>query len=170
MSSKNIVSKVVIGAAGDIMTHNKILETYATDKGYDFSPIFTSISEYYKQTDLMFVDLEVPLGGPESGDFAGYPLFNCPDELIPALKTAGVDVCLTANNHGNDQGFHGMMRTLDILDKYGIGHLGTRKDSDEAYVMIREINGIKLGMVGYTFDTREYTGGSISINKNELSP
>lgn len=165
-----VVSHAVVGSTGDIILHVPILEAHAIgDREYDFTYVFSNIAPVYQQPDLMFANLEVTLGGPESGEYTGYPGFNSPDAIVPALKNAGVDVCLTANNHANDTGYYGMMRTLEVLDEYGLGHLGSRETTEEPYLMLKDINGIRLGMLCYTYDTREYTEGEKSLNFNYLS-
>ena len=165
-----VSTTAMLGATGDILLHRPVNEAHAAwDGGYDFSYCFDNVAAVYQQADLMFANLEVTLGGPESGEYTGYPGFNSPDEIVPALKNAGVDVCLTANNHSYDTGYYGMMRTLDVLDEYGVGHLGSRETTNEHYLMTRNINGIRLGMLCYTYDTREYTEGEISLNFNYLN-
>ena len=37
----------------------------------------------------------------------------------------------TANNHLLDKGIKGAMRTLDILDKYNITHIGSYRNIEE---------------------------------------
>ena len=162
-----VIEEVTVAATGDILLHAPILNTVAYN-GYDFSGIFSEISEYYSEADLMIANLEVPLGGEEYG-YSSYPTFNSPDTIAYNLKNAGVDMCLTANNHANDMGYSGMMRTLDVLDEAGLEHLGTRKSEDENYLVAKNINGVKLGMICYTYDTREYTDWQKSLNGITMS-
>ncbi|MBQ9030650.1 MAG: CapA family protein [Parasporobacterium sp.] len=165
-----VVKTATVGTTGDIILHVPILEAHQTGEGeYDFTYVFSNVAEVYQQSDLMIANLEVTLGGPESGEYSGYPGFNSPDAIAAALKNAGVDLCLTANNHSNDTGYYGMMRTLEVLDEYGLEHLGSRETTDEHYLMTKNINGIRLGMLCYTYDTREYTEGEKSLNFNYLS-
>ena len=166
------VSKTAtVGATGDILLHGPVLNACytGTGDGYDFTNIFAGVKEYYSSVDLMIANLEVTLGGEESGAFTGYPVFNSPDSIVSALKDAGVDLCLTANNHSNDTGYYGMMRTLSVLDDYGIDHLGTRETTDEHYIWTGIVNGIKLGMICYTYDTRDETEWVKSLNGGYLS-
>lgn len=164
-----VISTATIGATGDILLHTPVLNAHQTWDGYDFTYTFSNVSPIYKQADLMFANFEITLGGPDYGDYTGYPVFNSPDEIATALKNAGVDICLTANNHTNDTGYYGMMRTLEVLDSNGLEHLGTRKTTDEHYLMVKNVNGIRLGMICYTYDTREYTDGVKSLNGGILS-
>ena len=168
-AAPKVVRTATLGSTGDIILHLPILYAHETEDDYDFTYVFSNVADIYGQTDLMVANLEVTLGGPESGEYRGYPGFNSPDAIVPALKNAGVDICLTANNHSNDTGYYGMMRTLDVLDSYGVEHLGSRESTDEHYLMTKNINGIRLGMLCYTYDTREYTDGEKSLNFNYLS-
>ncbi len=163
MPEPQVVATATIGATGDILIHDPILSTVQGD-GYNFEPCFSLVAPYYSQLDLMIANLEVTCGGEEYGSYCGYPIFNCPDTIVTALKNAGVDVCLTANNHAYDTGYDGMLRTLDIVNNNGLGHLGTRQTNTEPFVMIKQINGIKIGMVNYTYDTRPYPEAQKSLN------
>lgn len=76
------------------------------------------------------------------------PLFKCPDELAPALKRAGFDVLITANNHCMDFGVRGLRRTLRILNQNGIEHTGTFQSVRETREnLIKNIKGIKIGIL-----------------------
>ena len=112
----------------------------------------------------MIANLEVTCGGEESGAYSGYPTFNCPDTIVSTLKNAGVDILLTANNHSYDTGMYGLQRTLDVIRENGLEYLGTRQTTDEKFVIVKEMNGIKIGMVNFTYDTRAYPGDQKSLN------
>jgi poly-gamma-glutamate capsule biosynthesis protein CapA/YwtB (metallophosphatase superfamily) len=48
----------------------------------------------------------------------------------------------------------GLLRTLDILDKKGIGHTGTfRSQADHDSVRVLQVKGMKLGVLNYTYGT-----------------
>ncbi len=169
-AAPQVVSTASLGATGDILLHTPMLEACATWDGYDFSNVFANVSSVYEETDLMVANLEVTLAGADYGDgYSSYPVFNSPDSITTALKNAGVDICLTANNHTYDTGDTGLARTLEVLDENGLEHLGTRESTDEHYLMTKNVNGIRLGMLCYTYDTREYTEGYLSLNFNTLS-
>ncbi len=164
LAEPQIEESITVGATGDLLIHTPIITAVDTGDGYDFSGCFGLVAPYYQEPDLMIANLEVTFGGDEAGSYRGYPTFNCPDSLAPVLANAGVDVCLTANNHSYDTGFDGMLRTLQVLDENGIGHLGTRQDENEHFVMVRKVGDIKLGMVCFTYDTRDSTGWAKSLN------
>lgn len=142
-----------VGVTGDMLIHKPLINSASTGSGYDFSEMFTYISEYYQSYDYMIANLETTLGGKEAGAYQGYPHFNCPDELVDGLLDAGVDMLLTANNHTFDTAYKGMMRTVQVLKEKGMDYLGTRASEEESFYTVKDINGIKIGMVCYTYET-----------------
>lgn len=153
---KESFAKVV--SIGDIMAHSpQIKGAYnPTTKEYDFSAFFKEISPYFKDADLAVGNLEVTFGGKESGEYRGYPTFNTPDSLADYIKDAGINLLLTANNHSYDTGLFGLKRTARVLKNKGISFIGTRESEEDSLYTVKEINGIKIGMADYTYET----GGS----------
>ena len=47
-----------------------------------------------------------------------------PTNVINAYQKLGIDCCTLANNHITDAGDQGVLDTLNVLDRYGIRHLG----------------------------------------------
>ena len=164
-----IVSTASVGVTGDILMHGPVIQAAATGSGYDFNDNYEYIKDYYQQYDFMVANLEVTLGGPEAGPYKGYPTFNCPDDVIDALKNAGVDMILTANNHTYDTGYKGMMRTQQVISEKGLLHLGTRETADVSAYTVQDINGIKVGMVCYTYETGKTSDGRKTLNGIALS-
>lgn len=164
LEDPRVESSMTIGATGDILIHSPIIDSVNYGGGYDFSDCFRLVTPYYSEPDIMIANLEVTCGGEEAGAYSGYPTFNCPDNIIPTLKNAGVDICLTANNHSYDTGYDGMLRTLDLITQNGLEYLGTRKTTDEHFIIVKEVNGIKIGMINFTYDTRQYPDDRKSLN------
>lgn len=97
---------------GDAMQHQAQLDaakTAAGGKGYDYSDCFTYIAPEITAADYAVCNLEVPLGG--GPDYTGYPCFSAPDSYAVALKDAGFDMFLTANNHCLDRSDRAARRT-----------------------------------------------------------
>lgn len=164
-----VVSTASVGVTGDVLMHGPVINAAATNNTYDFAENYEYISEYYRQYDFMVANLEVTLGGPEAGAYKGYPTFNCPDTVIDALKNAGVDMILTANNHSYDTGYKGFMRTQQVIREKGLPHLGTIESTDDKFYTVQDINGIKVGMVCYTYETGKTSDGRKSLNGIALS-
>ena len=150
---------------GDAMQHGMQLER-ARELGspsnpYNFDGCFELIAPAVKDADYAVVNLELPLGG--GPDYSGYPMFSAPDSYAVALKNAGFDLFLTANNHCLDRKDAGLRRTLTVLDSLKVDHIGTYNNASERgrlVPFIKEINGIKIGFLNYTYGTNGMTAGS----------
>lgn len=144
---------------GDIMCHlTNIKNAYnSTSKDYDFSNVFKNIKAYTKNADITVGNLETTFAGKSRG-YTGYPTFNTPEVLGENLKDIGVDVLSTANNHCMDKGYSGLESTLDFLDEYGISHMGTsRSEEEQDTILVKDINGIKIAFLAYTYGTNGIT-------------
>lgn len=159
-----VVSTASIGMTGDILMHTPILASARTSDGeYDFNDNYTYIRDYFSSYDLMIANLEVTLRGPEV-EYVGYPVFNCPDTVIDALQNAGVDMMLTANNHTYDTGYDGLIRTQEVLNEKGMPYIGTRQSESDPFYMVKDVNGIKIGMACYTYETEKTSDGRKTLN------
>jgi poly-gamma-glutamate synthesis protein (capsule biosynthesis protein) len=144
---------------GDIMSHStNFKNAYSSvSKDYDFSNVFKNIKSKISDADIAIGNLETTFAGPQRG-YSGYPTFSTPDALAYNLKDLGIDLLSTANNHCMDKGYTGLTRTLDILDKVKIEHAGTsRSEEDQNTVVIKDVNGIKIAFLSYTYGTNGIT-------------
>ncbi len=97
--------------------------------------------------------METTFAGSDRG-YTGYPTFNSPSALGEALKNIGIDVLSTANNHSLDKGYSGVESTLNELDRIGISHTGTARSEEERdTVLVKEVNGIKIAFLAFTYGT-----------------
>ena len=144
---------------GDIMSHaTNFKNAYSSSsKDYDFSNVFKNIKSKISDADVAIGNLETTFAGSKRG-YSGYPTFNTPDELASNLKDLGIDLLSTANNHCMDKGYTGLTRTLDILDKAKIEHAGTsRSEEEQDKIIIKDVNGIKIAFLSYTYGTNGIT-------------
>ncbi len=140
---------------GDIMQHeSQIYAAFDPATGhYDYKPCFQYIKPILSAADLTIGNLELTFAGPP---YKGYPQFSAPDELLIALKDAGYDVLVTANNHCVDRGTNGLERTIDMLDSMNIPHTGTFKDTVDwlnEYPLLVEAKGFRFSLLNYTYGT-----------------
>ncbi len=140
---------------GDIMQHDsQISDAYdRVTKKYNYDPCFQFVKPYIQSVDLAIGNLELTLAGPP---YKGYPQFSAPDELLHTLKSSGVDVLVTANNHCVDTGKKGLERTVMMLDSLKIPHTGTFVDEVDKlnnHPLIINKNGFKLALLNYTYGT-----------------
>lgn len=146
-------------AIGDIMCHNtQYMDAYNTDTGeYDFSYVFEDIEYYIKNSNITVANLETTFAGEDVG-YSNYPRFNTPDALAYNLKKLGVDVVSTAGNHSLDYGFDGLSRTIDVLDKADIAHVGTYQTQEKRdTIVFKYVKGIKIAFLDYTYGTNGIT-------------
>ena len=150
---------------GDIMMHQPQLEGGASTEGYDFAYFFKEVSPYFEAADLTIGNLELTFGGTESGAYKGYPSFNTPDVLADNMKNSYIDLLMTANNHSYDTGFFGLKRTAQVLKQKGLEYTGTKATLDEPTYIVKDVNGIKIGIANFTYETngsdpnRKYLNG-----------
>lgn len=152
-------------STGDIMVHSTQLTGAKTSSGgYDFTAFFKETAPYFKKADLSIANLEVTFGGTDSGVYSGYPAFNTPDSLADAIKSSGLNFLITANNHSYDTGLFGLKRTAQVLKQREIEFIGTRETEQDADFAIKEINGIRLGIANFTYETSGQTEGRKYLN------
>jgi poly-gamma-glutamate synthesis protein (capsule biosynthesis protein) len=143
--------------AGDIMVHESQIHAAYDEqsKTYDFAPVFSPVAPLFSAADITIANLETTLPGKE---YSGYPAFGAPDSLIDAIKSSGINILTTANNHCIDKGKAALVRTLRVLDEKGIPHLGTyasKEEYEKQRVFLLEQNGISVAMLNYTYGTNE---------------
>ena len=148
-----VVATANVLSTGDILIHSMILDySKQSDGSYEFSQDFTMVKEAVSKADLAVANFEITLGGSDK-DYSGFPCFNTPDSILDALKYAGFDFLVTANNHCYDTSFAGLKRTAKTIRDYGFGQTGTKADASQKKYEVVNVNGIKLGMVNYTYET-----------------
>lgn len=164
--SKQELVEFSVLCAGDVMAHSpNIKSAYNASTGeYDFNDNYDFVRKYIESADLAMCNMETTFKG---GTPQGYPLFNAPDALAAAVKGAGFDVAITANNHMMDTGFNGMQRTIEILRSQGLETTGSRYTGEKNYTVV-DVKGVKVGVIAYTYETSG-AGGGVSINGNFVS-
>lgn len=147
-------ASAVIAVTGDVLSHERNNESVKKEDGsFDFYPDFEELKPLFEKADYAIANLEAPTAGEKYG-YRGFPRFNAPLNLAETLKKVGVDLLVNANNHAMDNGIEGLMDNLDNMDKIGVDHIGTYRSQEEAdKPFIKEINGIKVGIVASTYGT-----------------
>lgn len=140
--------------AGDLMQHQGQIDAARTKEGgYDYTDCFRFVKKEISSADIAIGNLEVTLGGKP---YKGYPQFSAPDEYLTAIKDAGFDVLITANNHCLDKGKKGLERTILLLDSLQIPHAGTYVNEEarnQHYPLLLEKNGFRIVLLNYTYGT-----------------
>lgn len=153
--------------AGDVMSHMPQTNAqYDSASGtYDYSENFEYVQHYIEDADLALCNVETTLAGKP---YSGFPAFSSPDALAKDLAEAGFDVGITANNHMADRGYDGVIRTQQVLQEAGLATVGSVLESEDPRYIIKEVNGIKIGIVAYTYETGSGSG-TVSLNGSNIS-
>ena len=164
---EHVVATATIGTMGDLLMHKPVFDTCRqSDGSYDFESIFRYVKEPVSALDYAIANLETTFGGDDYV-YQGNPAFNCPDELADSVVDAGFDMLLTANNHAGDTMASGITRTVELVRSKGLTALGSQLNGDEPKYAVVEINGIKIGMVCYTW---AYGSDGTAFSLNGLTP
>lgn len=149
---------------GDLLWHNTVWLSAAEDhartgrgKDYDFDPMFAAVRPLVSEADVALCHEEVPFAAPGQAP-QNFPVFAAPPEAAAWIGSFGFDACTTASNHSLDQGYDGLVRTADLLERAGVGHIGTFRTAAERRrpVLVTTAAGVRVGIVAGTFGTNGF--------------
>ena len=152
-------------ANGDILCHDALYYTAKNaDGGYDFNPFFEYVKPWIEEADLAIGDFEGTIS--DKHPLAGYPLFNTPNEIADTIKDLGYDVVDLAHNHILDSGLYGVKYTAKTFKDRGLDVVGAHVDKkrSEDRVLIKEVNGIKIAILAYSYG---YNGMDANLTREE---
>ena len=143
---------------GDSLMHEAVYADAKTGNGYDFKPMFTNVKSVFESSELRFFNQESILGGKELG-LSSYPQFNSPYEAGDAYMDMGFNLVSLANNHTLDRGYGTGYKTIANSRAYwdkqesviATGSFTSQEQRDA--VVVKEIYGIKYGLLAYTTET-----------------
>ena len=162
---EKVVATATIGTQGDLLMHKPVFDSCRKSDGtYDFSSIFQYSKDVVSGLDYAIANLETTFGG-DSYTYQGNPAFNCPDPLVNSVVDTGYDMLLTANNHAGDTMGDGIVRTVEKVREAGLAALGSQLSGEKKYSVV-EVNGIKIGMVCYTW---AFSGDGSKFSLNGLT-
>ena len=153
-------SKAKIKILGNILCENKVLKSAYNSQtnDYDFSPIFNNLKEYVSDADLVVGNLETNFLNEN------YTSHNSPRSLITAIKELNIETLNIANNQNLSDGIEGLIETKKALITEGIDTYGTSIGEDDTKILIKEVNGIKIGFVSYITKVDD----GIEINEDNI--
>lgn len=149
---------VKISFTGDILYNNPMNDWYKTPYSYDYMSMFKRVWTRLPDADYLVGNIETPVAGEENDGYTHSRwCFNTPDKALEALKNTGFDLVSLANNHAMDRKQTGILATLDACDRAGLDHIGLYRTSEESEaVFVRNIGGVKVGFVNYTYGTNAF--------------
>lgn len=153
-TATDTTARITLLFAGDLMQHITQINAARIDGDkYDYTDCFALVRPLIEEADIAIGNFEVTLGGKP---YRGYPCFSAPDDYVLAIRDAGFDVLLTANNHCLDSGRKGLERTIRMLDSLRIPHCGTYATPaarQKEYPLLIEKKGFRLTLLNYTYGT-----------------
>jgi len=163
INERDTLITAAINIVGDLMCHSTQFNyAHVKDDSFDFNGVFSEVKQYLTDADFTIGNLETVLAGKKKR-YSGYPYFNAPDDFLFAIKEAGFDFLVNANNHAIDKGAKGVERTIKKLDELGINYTGAYlSQNDRDSIRIININGIHFAILAYTYSTN-----GISIPKGK---
>ncbi len=147
-------SSFTFAGVGDNLIHQAIFSQYemgVTD--YDFKEDYALMKPYIEPTNLSFINQETICAGEEFG-LSHYPQFNGPTQILDAVADTGFDWLAASSNHSLDKGSDALLAELNYLhENYpDISVTGAYRNEEESnQYIVREVNGIKVGLLGYTY-------------------
>jgi len=143
-------TKIHIVAGGDLNVTDKSVAAGAVGNGYDYAGIFLDVMPVLSGSDLTLLNFE----GNLCGEPYGSTYSSAPQQMVQALRDAGVDILQTANSKTITGGLLGMSATISGIRSAGMESLGSYASNAEfdryGGYLIREIQGIKVAFVAFT--------------------
>lgn len=147
----DLSAKATLTSVGDIILHQAVIDGGLSKDGtYQYDYLFEYVSPIFNRSDYTVANYEGTLNGTP---YTGYPAFCAPDAIATAIKNAGIDMVTTANNHAYDRKLAGLKRTPDVFRKAGVEVIGTRSAPEDPKYSLITVNGIRIGITGYTYET-----------------
>lgn len=112
-----------------------------------FDILFENIKEEFKSSDYVVANMEFPVSPPYTSKAF---IFNCPPYVLDAFKKININIVSIANNHILDQGYEGLLSTIQILETKNIQYIGVSKTSNGTTNGIIVGNEVKVGIIAYT--------------------
>ena len=151
-----------ISFTGDILCSKKMIE----DTKGNFASCFADIKDTLKKTDYLVGNCETPVAGEELGYTNELYRFNTPESFLAELKDCGFSLLTLANNHALDRDNEGVLRTLENCKKYGFETIGAYAcESERNRVFVKEIKGIKIAFINYTYGVNSFAHGNFLKDK-----
>ena len=155
-----VIATATVGNSGDILIHSPVLNAAKVSSGvYDFDPMFQYLTPYVSKLDYAAINMEFGFGRGESDYHQREMIFRVPTSLADTVMKTGYDLGLCANNHiGNGVS---LSYTASVYDDKKMDHIGLRTSSQKRY-LVKDVNGIKLGFVNYTYGAKTSKTGMVN--------
>lgn len=132
---------------GDVMLSRGI--AYQIEKNNNLYYPFKNVANLLLKNDFVFANLESPIIDGRKIK-SGEMVFRANENLVPILKELNFSIFSLANNHILNFDKEGLLKTIELLNNFGIFTVGAGENEKEAYdFKIIEKNGIKFAFLAY---------------------
>ena len=164
---------------GDLMCEPRMTNAHRYGDAFFFHPLFRYVRDVLHRADFCVANLETTLSdrAPYAGDYhciATKYHCNAPACYLDAVRYAGFDALVTANNHNCDAGIGGLYDTLHTIDNYGFMRTGSFLPNETERVLLVRICGFRVAILSYgnrynDLDERHFTEEGIRHSLNYFS-
>ena len=156
------ISTASVIAVGDNLYQTNLYQSGEYDSGiWNYDHIYTHIQSQVQAADIAMIDQETVFTTDHDA-VSSSPSFATPTEVGDAIVKAGFNVIESATDHIDDYGYDYLKETLDFWsnnypDVSLLGIHATQEDADT--VKVKEVNGIKIAFLDYTYGTNNSGAG-----------
>ena len=143
-------TKIHIAAAGDLNITDKVIWSGQTSGDFNYTNAFMDVAPILSEADLSILNFE----GNVCGAPYGTETLSAPQQLLEALRNAGVDVLQMANSCSITNGLRGLTATLSNIRAAGLEPVGAFSSAEEfrkskGYT-ICQVGDVKVALVAFT--------------------
>ncbi len=168
INEPKVVATATVGNSGDILIHRPVLRSAKVSEGvYNFDSMFRHMAPYVKAMDYAAINMEFGIGRGESDYYQPEMLFRVPASLVDTVMKTGYRLGLCANNHVSNGS--SLALTEKTYAERNLDHIGLRATSSDKRYLVKDINGIKIGFVNYTYGAQTTATSLVNyFSANEL--
>lgn len=149
----NDTHRALLSFTGDLMCEPAQCRENRYGDTYFFHSEFQYVRGIFKKSDFAVSNLETTISDntPYAGQYhviGNQYHCNGPESYLDALRYAGLDALVNANNHDCDSGIMGLIDTIDAVERHGFMHTGTIVGQERALLV--KINGIKVAILSWS--------------------
>ena len=142
--------KIHVAAAGDLNITDKVVWSGQMSGDFNYTNAFMDVAPILSEADLALLNFE----GNVCGAPYGTETISAPQQLLEALKNAGVDVLQMANSCSIQNGLLGLTATLANVRAAGLEPIGAYSSAEEfrktkGYT-ICQVGDVKIALVAFT--------------------
>jgi len=163
--------KARLMVTGDLMCLLRQQRQAQTGDIFDFNASFAKVRPILAQGDFVIGNLETMLSHTwpykiDETSIKGQWNCNAPPTYLDALRYAGFDAVVNANNHSCDSGPQGIYETLDHLNRYQLLHTGLFTAPGQPHYILADVNGIRIAILSYAL---KFNGLDSALMPEELN-